>query len=54
MEIRVIVDRVENEMAVLQFSDGTSSVWPKNKLPTDVKEGDEIKITLSFPAQADH
>ena len=52
MNINLTIDRFENEKAVLKTKDNESIIWPKNKLPENLKEGDVIgkegKATLEM------
>lgn len=40
------VDRFENGQAVIKLNDGQELLWPKSKLPANIKQGAVIKITL--------
>jgi len=39
MNIKLTIDRFEEEKAVLKTEDGISIVWPKDKLPKESHEG---------------
>ena len=39
MEIKIIVDRFEEDKAILKTEDNQTIIWPKNKLPHNIKEG---------------
>ncbi|MBU0637104.1 MAG: DUF3006 domain-containing protein [Patescibacteria group bacterium] len=39
MIIKITIDRIENDKAVLKTTDGYSIIWPKNKLPDKTHEG---------------
>ena len=39
MNIKLTIDRLEGEKAVLLTEDGQSIIWPKNKLSAGSKEG---------------
>lgn len=47
MILSLIVDRFEGDQAVLKSSDGFSVLWPKNKLPVDIKEGSALTIAIT-------
>jgi hypothetical protein len=42
-ELKVTVDRLEGRYAVLTYGDG-ELLWPKDKLPTRVHEGDALVL----------
>lgn len=46
MEYSLTIDRFENEKAVLKTEDGATMIWPKNKLPANLKEGAVIIFTI--------
>ena len=52
MNIKLTIDRFENEQAVLKFASGETLVWPKAKLPDNLKEGDILYLELSQNKQA--
>ena len=39
MIIELKVERLENDKAILKSEDDDTIIWPKNKLPADLKEG---------------
>lgn len=39
MTINLIIDRFENNVAVLKTEDGDTINWPKDKLPANAREG---------------
>ena len=41
-----IIDRFEDDKAVIIFQDKQEIFWPKKKLPPYLKEGDIIKIKI--------
>lgn len=45
--IRGVIDRFENESAVLILKDHQIIHWPKEKLPEDIKEGDIVWLRIS-------
>ena len=46
MDIRLIIDRFENDKAVLKTEDGTVVTWPKNKLPDGAHEGSVLFFNI--------
>ncbi|MBN1522706.1 MAG: DUF3006 domain-containing protein [Candidatus Aureabacteria bacterium] len=46
MKITVIVDRIEDGVAMLQFPDGMTAPWPAEKLPQGTREGDCLNVSL--------
>ena len=46
MEHILIIDRIEEDTAFLQFEDGLTLSWPLDKLPDGAKEGDVLKLSL--------
>ena len=52
MNIQLTIDRFENEKAVLKFDSGETLVWPKSKLPENIKEGDVLKINIDSDSEA--
>ena len=47
MNIKVNLDRFENEKAVLITKDKDIIIWPKDKLPENVSEGTVLNINIS-------
>ena len=47
MLIKVTIDRFEGEQAILKTKDKETIIWPKNKLPHNMKEGGGLQIALS-------
>lgn len=43
-ELKVTVDRIEGQYAVLTYGEG-ELLWPKDKLPGDVHEGDVLVLS---------
>ena len=39
MKLELTIDRFEGTKAILKSEDNETVVWPRNKLPKDVKEG---------------
>lgn len=48
--ISVTLDRFEASYAVIKTDDGQEILWPAQKLPADVKEGDVLKLRLGTSA----
>lgn len=46
MTIKLTLDRIEGERAVLKTEDGITIVWPKNKLPVEAKEGAVLEFQI--------
>lgn len=42
----LIIDRFEGDMAVIEYEGGTFNL-PRNLLPSEVREGDVIKILIT-------
>ena len=47
MILTLIVDRFEGEVAVLKTNDGDTILWPKNRLPADIKEGSALTMAIT-------
>ena len=47
MLLTLIIDRFEEDKAVLKTDDNQSIIWPKNKLPADLKEGSALTFAIS-------
>lgn len=45
--IECMVDRFEGEIVVLRTTDGQVLEWKKNNLPSDIGEGDQIKLVMT-------
>ena len=52
MKIEFTIDRFEGEKAILKNEDNETIVWPKNKLPKDVKEGSILAFIITDKAEA--
>jgi len=52
MKLELTIDRFEGDKAVLKNEDNETVVWPKNKLPKDVKEGSILALTITDQAEA--
>lgn len=46
MEYSLIIDRFENEKAVLKTAKGETIIWLKNMLPAEVKEGSVLIFSI--------
>jgi len=50
-ELKVVVDRYEGAFAVLTYGEG-QLLWPKNKLPEHIHEGDVLILVAKRDADA--
>lgn len=50
-ELKVTVDRIEGQGAVLTYGDG-QLLWPKDKLPDHTREGDVLVLVAKRDADA--
>lgn len=46
MNRKLTIDRFEENKAVLKTEDGQEIIWPKDKLPTEIKEGDVLDFSI--------
>ena len=46
MKIKLTIDRFEEDKAVLKTDNNQTIVWPKNKLPENVKEGSVLAFKI--------
>lgn len=46
MVLELKVDRLENDKVVLKSEDNDSIIWPKSKLPKDIKEGSLLVFSV--------
>jgi len=46
MEEKIIIDRFEDDKAVLKTKDNKTVIWPSAKLPENSKEGDVLIFTI--------
>ncbi|MFH1428034.1 MAG: DUF3006 domain-containing protein [Patescibacteria group bacterium] len=53
MTIKIVIDRFENDKAVLKTEDGQTIIWPKAKLPSDSKEGAVLNFIISSNQQTE-
>ena len=51
MKLEFTIDRFEGEKAILKNEDNETIVWPKNKLPKDVKEGSILAFMITNKAE---
>ncbi|OGF23635.1 hypothetical protein A3H09_02605 [Candidatus Falkowbacteria bacterium RIFCSPLOWO2_12_FULL_45_13] len=47
MLIKLTIDRLEGNKAVLITQDGQAVVWPKNKLPAGLREGSALSFNIA-------
>jgi len=53
MQIQAVIDRFEGNKAVLLVGDDEAQVvWPKRILPSEVKEGDILRIEVQIDSLA--
>lgn len=54
MLIKAVIDRFEGDKAVLLFEDNEEQqvLWPKDKLPKPVSEGDILAIEVKVDGEA--
>lgn len=48
--LKAVIDRFENNQAVLQTDDGQTLLWPKKNLPDSLKEGSAVYLHLTHAA----
>lgn len=46
MNIKITIDRFENDKVVLKTDDGDTIIWPKNKLPENTREGAVLNFNI--------
>jgi len=51
MNIKLIIERIENGQAVLKTEDGQNIIWPVNKLPEPISEGAILNISINNKEQ---
>lgn len=51
MNIKLIIERIENGQAVLKTEDGQNIIWPANKLPEPINEGAVLNISINNKEQ---
>ncbi|MDO8261283.1 MAG: DUF3006 domain-containing protein [Candidatus Magasanikbacteria bacterium] len=47
MNIKLIIDRIENGQAVLKTDDNQTIIWPTSKLPEPVAEGEVLNLSIN-------
>jgi len=47
MNIKLIIDRIENNQAVLKTEDNQTIIWPVNKLPANTTEGTVLNFLIA-------
>lgn len=47
MQIKLTIDRFEEDKAVLVADGGTKIIWPINKLPNDIHEGSALSFDIA-------
>lgn len=52
MDMRVVIDRFEGDRAVLLFDDDSQASWPRSQLPSEAREGDHLRISITIDAAA--
>jgi len=40
------IDRFEENQAIIKLENGTTLLWPKEKIPDNLKEGELIKLLM--------
>lgn len=53
MNVRAIVDRIEEDLAVLEIERKGEIIWPVKLLPNGIKPGNILEITISLNPQAE-
>lgn len=51
--MRLVIDRIEEEIAVVEKDDGSFVNMPKNLIPPEAKEGDVLLITVDMENTVD-
>lgn len=51
--MRVTIDRIEGEIAVVEMQDGSFAQMSKNLIPIEAKEGDILLITIDTESTID-
>jgi len=50
--MRGVIDRIEEETAVIELEDRSQILFPAKRLPQGVGEGSVLKIVITYDAQA--
>jgi hypothetical protein len=53
MKVRVVVDRIEEDLAVLEVGGEGSVEWPVKFLPPELKEGNVLDVEFLINRQAE-
>ncbi|MBA3047052.1 DUF3006 domain-containing protein [Patescibacteria group bacterium] len=53
MNIKITIDRFENDKAVFKTEEGISIIWPKNNLPEQAREGMVLNFNITDNLQAE-
>ncbi|MEK9165287.1 MAG: DUF3006 domain-containing protein [Patescibacteria group bacterium] len=51
---KAVIDRLEQDQAVIKIDDGQILLWEINNLPPNLSEGDEVVIEIKNLIEADH
>ncbi len=51
--MKVVIDRIEEEVAVVEKGDGSFEHMPKALIPAEAKEGDVLQITVDTESTVD-
>lgn len=51
---KAVIDRLEQDQAVIQTDDGQILLWNINNLPPNLSEGNEVVIEIKNLGEADH
>lgn len=51
---KAVIDRIEQDQAVIQIDDGQTLLWNINNLPPNFSEGDEVVIEIKNLIEADY
>jgi hypothetical protein len=50
--MHAIIDRIEQEVAVIRTNDGQTLLWHVDNMPTHLREGDEIVLEIKGADEA--
>ena len=53
MNIKLTIDRFENDKAILKTEDRSTIIWPKNQLPENIHEGMVLIFNIVNDAKAE-
>ena len=53
MKINLTIDRFEGDKVVLKTDDNNTIVWPKNKLPENIHEGQVLVFSICDDKEAE-